>query len=215
MTRRVERRGIVQRRLLLGLAAMAALGVMPAPAMELSAALTEMYAMVSMPPPARDRMIVCYSFGCKRRLLLDLAKIDRKRLTEILAAGRASPEAERIALAQAVVWFDRRVGPVTGTTGRIARASGLNGGETNNYDCFDTTRNTSSLFLILQDWGLLRHHVVSDPRYRGNIFFGQMPHNTAVVLERASHREWAIDMWTHAYAETPDVMPVEQWLSER
>jgi len=215
MTRRVERRGIVQRGLLLGLAVMAALGVMPAPAMELSAALTEMYAMVSMPPPARDRMIVCYSFGCKRRLLLDLAKIDRKRLTEILAAGRASPEAERIALAQAVVWFDRRVGPVTGTTGRIARASGLNGGETNNYDCFDTTRNTSSLFLILQDWGLLRHHVVSDPRYRGNIFFGQMPHNTAVVLERASHREWAIDMWTHAYAETPDVMPVEQWLSER
>jgi hypothetical protein len=183
--------------------------------MELTPALTEMYAMVSMPPPADDRMIVCYSFGCKRRTMLELTDADRKRLTDILAAGQASPEAERRALAQAVVWFDRRVGPIAGTSRRIARASGFNGGEANNFDCFDTTRNISSLLLILQEWGLLRHHGVGDPRYRGNIFFGQLPHNTAVVVERASRHEWAVDMWTRAFAEPPDVMPVEQWLSER
>jgi hypothetical protein len=196
-------------------AAALVLGQASAPAMELSYALTEMYAMVSMQPPADDRMIVCYSFGCKRRLVLDLTDTDREHLTVILAAGRASPEAERKALQQAIVWFDRRVGPIAGTTRRVARASGLNGGETNNFDCFDTTRNTSSLLLILQEWGVLRHHTVGDPHYRGNIFFGQLPHNTAVVVERASRREWALDMWTHAYAELPDVMPAERWQSER
>jgi hypothetical protein len=34
-------------------------------------------------------------------------------------------------------------------------------------------------------------------------------------VERASRREWALDMWTHAYAELPDVMPAERWQSER
>jgi hypothetical protein len=218
MTRKGWRREIVRRGWVWRFSAVAAalvLGQGSAPAIELTPALTEMYAMVSMPPPADDSIIVCYSFGCKRRLQLDLTDADRKRLTDIVTAGRASPEAERKALAQAMVWFDRRVGPVAGTTRRIARASGFNGGEASNFDCFDTTRNTSSLFLILQEWGLLRHHAVSDPRYRGNIFFGQFPHNTAVVIERASRREWAIDMWTRAFAEPPDVMPIEQWLSER
>jgi hypothetical protein len=191
------------------------LGVLPARAIELSPALSDMYAMVSMPPPAANRTIVCYSFGCKQRVMLDLTAADRKRLTEILAAGRASPEAERKALAQAVVWFDHRMGPIIGTSKRVARANGINGTQANNFDCFDTTRNTSSLFLILQDWGLLRHHAVGDPRYRGNVLFGQLPHNTAVVVERTSRREWAVDMWTHAFAELPDVMPVEQWQSER
>ena len=186
-----------------------------APALELSPALSDMYNMVSMPPPSDARMVVCYSFGCKRRTMLDLTVTDRKRLADIMVAGRASPEAERRALAQAVIWFDRRVGPMTGTSRRIARASGLNGREAENFDCFDTTRNTSSLFLILQNWGLLRHHSVGDPRYRGTFVFGQMPHNTAVVVERASRREWAVDMWTHAFAEAPDVMTVERWKSER
>jgi hypothetical protein len=187
----------------------------PVRAIELSHALSEMYALVAMPPPANDRMIVCYAFGCKRRMMLDFTDADKKRLSEILATGRASPEAERKALAQAVVWFDRRVGPITGTSRRVAYANGISSTAAYNFDCFDTTRNTASLFLVLQDWGLLRHHVVGDPRYRGNIFLGQTPHNTAVVTERASRRDWAVDLWPHAYAEPPDVMPVEQWLSSR
>ena len=70
-----------------------------------------------------------------------------------------------------------------------------------NFDCFDTTRNAASLLLILQEWGLIRHHTVGDPRYRGNFLFGQTPHNTAILIERASRRQWVVDMWPRAYAE--------------
>jgi hypothetical protein len=207
---------IVRRFLVAAIVAISGLlGLARAQAIELTPALTAMYALVGMPPPAGNRMVVCSGFGCKQRMMLDFTAADRKRLSDILATGRASPEAERKALAQAVVWFDRRVGPIIGTSGRVARANGVTGTQANNFDCFDTTRNTASLILILQEWGLLRHHLVGDPRYRGNIFFGQTPHNTAVLVDRATQREWALDMWTRAYAELPDVMPVEQWLSER
>jgi hypothetical protein len=76
-------------------------------------------------------------------------------------------------------------------------------------------RNTLSLLLVLREWGLLRHHAVGSPRFRGSILLGQTPHNTAVLRERASGREWAVDMWTRAYGELPDVMTLEQWLREK
>lgn len=67
---------------------------------------------------------------------------------------------------------------------------------------------------MLQDWGLLKHHTVGNPRYRGNILALQLPHNTAVLVESVSHIEWAVDMWTTRYAQPPDVMLVEKWLRE-
>ena len=159
-------------------------------------------------------MTVCYGFVCRRRAALDFTVADHKALADILAAGRANAQAEREAVRKAVVWFDRRVGSVLGTNKRVARADFRHFDADHNFDCWDTTRNTTSLLLVIQDWGLLRYHRVADPRYRGNMLVGQTPHNTAVLTDRASGRDWAVDMWPRGYAELPDLMPVEQWLEE-
>ena len=197
-----------------GLATLLALWPTRASAMQLTEALTQLYASVSINPPTAERVTVCYGFVCRRRYVFDFEPADRKKLTEILKAGNASPEAERKAVQQAVVWFDRRLGPLLGTNKRIAYADFRYFDDKHNYDCYDTTRNTTSLLLVLQEWGLLRHHTVSDPRYRGNFLVLQTPHNTAVLNERASGRNWVVDMWTKGYGELPDVMTVEQWLTE-
>jgi hypothetical protein len=52
-----------------------------------------------------------------------------------------------------------------------------------------SSRNTTSLLLVLQAWGLLKYHVVGDPHYRGNALVLQPPHNTAVLVERATTSE--------------------------
>src|SRR5215216_956081 len=191
-----------------------ALSMDAAPAMQLSEALAQLYVSVSIHPPSAERMTVCYGFVCRRRHVFDFEPADRKKLTDLLSASRASAEAERKAVQQAVVWFDRRIGPIIGTNTRIAYADFRYFDDQHNFDCYDTTRNTTSLLLVLQEWGLLRHHVVADPRYRGNFLVLQTPHNTAVLTERATGRNWVVDMWTKGYGELPDVMPVEQWLTE-
>jgi hypothetical protein len=183
-----------------------------ADASALSRLVGEMYSDMSLPPPTASQMTVCYGFGCRLRWHLDFSPADRKRLTDILAAGRASAAAERKAVQQAVVWFDRRVGPIIGTEKRIANADIRSFDAPHNFDCFDTTRNTVSLLLVLEQWRLLKHHTVGDPRYRGNIFIGQLPHNTAVLNERQGGAAWVVDMWPRAYGELPDVMTVEDWL---
>jgi hypothetical protein len=186
----------------------------PAFAVELSAPQAALYSTVSIFPPSAQRMTVCYSFVCRRREILDFTATDRNRLTQILAAGRASAAAERVAVQKAVVWFDRRMGPVIGTDKRVARADFRYFDDRHNYDCWDTTRNTTSLLLVLQQWGLLKYHVVGDPHYRGNALVLQTPHNTAVLVERATRIEWAVDMWPRGYLQPPDVMTVEKWVTE-
>jgi hypothetical protein len=189
-------------------------GAQPASAMQLTPQQSELYTSVSTSPPTAETMTVCYGFVCRRRVALDFTAADRKALTQILAAGRASAVAERAAIQKAVVWFDRKIGPTLGTTARVARADIRSGADAKNFDCWDSTRNVSSLLLVLQAWGLLKHHTVGNPRYRGNILVMQLPHNTAVIVEKESRIEWVVDMWTTRYLQPPDVMLVEQWLKE-
>jgi hypothetical protein len=186
----------------------------PAFAVELSSPQAALYSTVSIFPPSAQRMTVCYGFVCRRREILDFGHGDRNTLTQILAAGRASAAAERVAVQKAVVWFDRRMGPVIGTDKRVARADFRYFDDRHNYDCWDTTRNTTSLLLVLQQWGLLKYHAVGDPHYRGNALVLQTPHNTAVLVERATRIEWAVDMWPRGYLQPPDVMTVEKWVKE-
>ena len=183
-------------------------------ALELSAPQEALYTTVSIFPPSAQRMTVCYGFVCRRREILDFTASDRNALTQILAAGRASAVAERAAVQKAVVWFDRRMGSVIGTNKRVAKADFRALDDQHNYDCWDTTRNTTSLLLVLQQWGLLKYHVVGDPHYRGNALVLQTPHNTAVLVERATRIEWVVDMWPRGYLQPPDVMTVEKWVTE-
>ena len=192
------------------------LAVVPlrAGAAELTAPQAALYSTVSIYPPSAASMTVCYGFVCRRREILAFTPGDRSTLTRILAAGRASAAAERAAVQQAVIWFDRRMGPILGTNKRVANADVRAMDDKHNYDCWDTTRNTTSLLLVMQNWGLFKYHVVGDPHYRGNVLVLQTPHNTAVLVERATKVEWVVDMWPRGYAEAPDVMTVEKWVTE-
>ena len=124
-------------------------------------------------------MTVCYGFVCRRREILDFTAGDRSAITQIMAAGRASAAAERAAVQKVVVWFDRRMGPILGTNKRVAKADFRYFDDKHNYDCWDTTRNTTSLLLVLQEWGLLKHHAIGDPR---------LSRQYAGVADAAQHR---------------------------
>jgi hypothetical protein len=186
----------------------------PAGATEMSREIAALYSTVSIYPPSAKSMTVCYGFVCRRREVLTFTSGDRAALTQILNAGHASAAAELAAVQKAVVWLDRRMGPVIGTNKRVAKADFRYFDDKHNYDCWDTTRNTTSLLLVLQEWQLLKFHTVGDPRYRGNTLVLQTPHNTAVLVNRATKAEWVVDLWPRGYLQPPDVMTVQKWVKE-
>src|SRR4026208_1496985 len=135
----------------------------------MSSAVADLYTSVSIYPPSANSMTVCYGFVCRRREILDFTAADRSAITQIMAAagasvaagrgattqirpaGRAPAAAGRAAVQKVVVWFDRRMGPILGTSKRVAKADFRYFDDKHNYDCWDTTRNTTSLLLQLRE----------------------------------------------------------------
>lgn len=181
---------------------------------EMSRAVADLYTSVSIYPPSATSMTVCYGFVCRRRSEFEFTQADKKALEAIMAKGKPSAEAERAAIQNAVVWWDKRMAPIIGTSIRLPRADFRHNADATNYDCWDTTRNITALMLLMQSWGYLKHHTVSDPRYRGNVLVLQTPHNTPVIKEKVGGGEWVVDMWTVGYAQPPQVMTVAQWMTE-
>jgi hypothetical protein len=169
------------------------------------------FADYSVATPTPVSVFVCHGFGCKYRVEIDLTAGDRAKLAQFLAAGRASAEAERRAVATAGAWFDKRVGPVAGTANHVARAGMKYMFDTHQFDCIDSSRNTTGLLMVLDQLNLLRYHDVDEPEARGYMVDGRPPHATAVLIERVNGKKWSIDSWTVGYGQALEIMPLERW----
>jgi hypothetical protein len=174
-------------------------------------AFAEIYAELSLRMPTPTLVVVCHAFGCSNQRHIMLSTGDRARLASLLAAGKASPAAERRAIAGAVQWFDRRIGPVAGTTHRVARAAAAEAGDPGQMDCIDLSANNTSLLLVLMQLKLLQHHRPELPVSRGFLVDGRLPHTTAVFSEIKSGQRFAVDNWTRKYGELPEVLPLSEW----
>src|SRR4051794_15921093 len=56
------------------------------------------------------------------RTFMNFTAAGRAALSKILRAGGSSGAAERAAVQKAMIWFDRRIGPIIGTDKRVANA---------------------------------------------------------------------------------------------
>lgn len=178
---------------------------------EVDPAVMAMLKEWSLAFPTPHRVVICHGFGCAFRTEIALASGDHAKMAAIMASGSASAQAERAAIGRTEAWFEQRIAPITGTAKRVARAGPLVGlaGNRGQFDCIDTTNNTNSLLLILEQLKLLRHHTIAAPASR--FLFTEGPHNTAVIRDRKTNELWTVDPWTHKGSEVPDIFPLAKW----
>ncbi len=169
------------------------------------------YSGLSLSAPSASFMTVCHGFGCQYRVELGLTSADHATMRRLMAAGSGSAAKERAAVAAVGAWFDKRVAPLAGTKGHVARANRDYMFDKGQFDCIDTSRNITSLLLVLDELGLFKYHRVAEPEARGHIIDFTAPHATAVLVEKDSGVKWSVDAWTRAYGQAPEVMPLERW----
>src|SRR5215831_4163422 len=169
------------------LAALAATTITVAAA-EIDSSVAAAFGNWGLPVPNSGSLVFCHGYSCNFRTQIGISSADQARLAGLMAPGRASADAERHAIAQTEAWFEKRVAPQTGTAHAKARASvgwGV-GGDPSQFDCVDTTANTTSLL-------------------------AGGPHFTATIRDKKSGQRWTVDPWTHDNGQLPDVWPIERW----
>jgi hypothetical protein len=162
-----------------------------------------------IPPPRPDRVMVCHDFGCAVHTPVPLGAGDIADFRRLLQ-GSKTAEAERAAVGRAIALMERKVGPLAGTSKDRGGLDPMTP-ERGQQDCIDESTNTTQYLVLLDDLGLLRFHQPSGPSSRGMLIDFRYPHQTAVMIERASGRAWAVDSWPRANGELPDIMPLDQW----
>lgn len=190
-----------------------ALAVVPAAAAgaTMAGVVDATYGGFPVTPPTPSLVFVCHGFGCKYRAEIDLTANDRATLARLLAGGHSSAAAERKAVAAAGAWFDKRIAPAAGTANHVARAGAKYMFDIRQFDCIDSSRNTTSLLLVLDQLKLLRYHDVDGPEARGYMIDGRPPHATAVLVEKQTGTKWSVDSWTVGYGKALEVMPLDRW----
>jgi len=159
--------------------------------------------------PTPDRFSVCFDHSCRTIVTRSFTSREWQQVTAPLRQPASSAAAERSAIAQVIALMEQLVGEKTGTAGD--RGGNLAGfGQQGQMDCIDESNNTTTYLRLLQQDGLLRHHVLQDRATRFGLSAG-MPHTTAVILDVAAQRRYAVDSWFFDNGELPVIMLLEDW----
>jgi hypothetical protein len=169
--------------------------------------IASQFAAQSLPFPTTERVVICHGFACKFRTLIGFGANDQAELRKIMAKI-ATAEAERAAVAKAVAWYGKRIAPEAGTAGAKARATAESSGDSAQFDCVESSLNTTSILLMLQQLGLLHYHRVEP--YVSRITLSWV-HSTAVLTDLKTGQKWAFDTWVRNSGEPPDVRPLGDW----
>ncbi len=165
-------------------------------------------------PPTSDLVVACHGYGCSRRAALAIDPVWFTAISAAMRAGRASPTAERKALATAIRIYTASISRQLGGEPDAPKSPPFRSGTHGQMDCLDVSANTTSLLLVLKERGLMVHHDIEGAVSRGLFLDGRYPHTTAVISEAASGTAWAVDPWSQAPGGNPDIISLAQWKQE-
>lgn len=162
--------------------------------------------------PMPRGFIVCHGYGCRLETNIALSADEWRAIRARFSPAASDAAAERAQIAQAVALLEIFVGIRTGTSAH-QRRDFMNTGDETQMDCIDQTSNTWTYLTMMQGDGLLTHHRVGRPIYRGGLLTFDLS-NTAVIVESESGASFAIDPTMVDAGVPPPVEPADRWMAE-
>lgn len=151
----------------------------------------------------------CSGYGCADLDIVSLDDAEWQRVRAHLLPAARNAAAERAQIARAVGEFERIIGPKTGTD-RDRAETHPRLFDLGQMDCIDESTNTTNYLRLLAAQGLLRWHTVGPAATRGYLIFG-WPHSTAVIREKTSETEYAVDSWFFDNGVDAVIVPLPLW----
>lgn len=153
---------------------------------------------------------VCFQHSCARRKTVRLDPTTLANLARIFSAPAAAPFQERVLIAHAVALLEQHVGALIGTDRDLGGtfAGAFRNGQ---MDCIDEATNTTRYLQLFMQQGWLRWHDVIEPATRLPIPKSWWPHTTAVIRERTTGHEFAVDSWFEANGQSPYIVDLATW----
>lgn len=162
--------------------------------------------------PRPEGFVACHGYGCARKTEIALSGEEWRAVRARFSPPARDAAEERAQIARAVAFIELLVGVRTGTDAH-QRRDVINAGDATQMDCIDQTANTWAYLTMFAQDGLLARHRVGQPIYRGGVLSFDLS-NTAVLVENATGKRFAIDPTLVDAGVPPPIEPAEQWMLE-
>lgn len=172
--------------------------------------ISGMQALFQLPSPRPAEFYVCHEHGCREKTRVSLSPGEWEQVRALMSPSAATASEERARIARATALLETLVGPKAGTARDVGGTFQGIGHGVGQLDCEDEAANTTQYLIMMVDDGLLKFHRPVGRQWRGN-FLNGWPHTTAVVVETATTREWAIDTWFEDNGRPAHVIEAERW----
>ncbi len=161
------------------------------------------------PQATPSDFIYCYGYGCSKQLRVGLHKKEWRHIEKILRSPRTAAQ-EREKIAKAIARIEQWTGELAGTSDDQAKAP-LFRRSYQELDCIDETLNTHKYLTFFEQAGLLTFHRVGQPVFKGSLFSGTYPHNSASIIEIKTQQEFTVDSYVHANGKEPVIRTLKDW----
>ncbi|MEM8832944.1 MAG: hypothetical protein AAGB32_00235 [Pseudomonadota bacterium] len=166
------------------------------------------------PNASKEQFIFCHGYGCTEQTYAWFTPEQWEVVRNVFKTDSTNAEEERQKIAQAIVKMETYAGYLTKTDNDLPKAP-IRKQSDYELDCIDETVNSTKYLTFLQEDGLLKFHKVGRPAYRGMVFDGMYPHNTATIIEEETKERFVVDTYVFAHATTPDIRPLKSWQRTR
>ncbi len=165
--------------------------------------------------PTTEKLSICSGGGCA---IVNQVSITHDEWSEVLNLFAKSKDSnlseaafERKKIAEAIGLLETILGVKTGAY--ADRAGTFNNSDyTGQMDCNDEAINTTTYIHLMLHYGLITLHESEDIRTR-KFFFSGWPHSTAVIHEKASKEQFAVDSWFYDNGIPAVIIPLKLWKS--
>jgi hypothetical protein len=164
--------------------------------------------------PEQNKVFVCSSYGCRTQTPFKFSSADLAEIRKIMSDKRTATAAgEREATKAALAWMETRADKAVGTWKDRPGDDAIGNGDPTQMDCVDVATNLSSYLLVLERHKLLRHHQVGSVMVKEDIRRGLSgwTHYAAILKERRSGQQYAVDGWLMASGQPPEIVETEKW----
>lgn len=194
------------------IAALVALGGCQVTDLETPAVYLDEY---NVPAPTSDTATVCHGYTCRYQSKVKFTAADFKGIEAILAKSGGTAAGERVAMSEAIGFFENITGRIVGTANDEGGVlDNKSAGDPTKMDCIDEAATATSYLVMMNNRGMIKHHEIVKPQIRGMFIDGRWQHYTAVVREKESGRPFAIDSWFRPNGQPAVVMTLDDWLND-
>ena len=154
-------------------------------------AIRDHFSQFQVKIPVERRLRICSAYGCRSQAEVTLSADSIAEFRKLYAEKVSDAQTERHFFRTAIARIEAATAKAAGVQNDRPSLDFSGSGDPGQLDCVDEATNSTSFLLVLGTYGMVKHHTVRKPIWKGGLT--KWTHYAALIKDNKTGVEYAID----------------------